>query len=302
MNRLFKITVVSLLTLAGLLIVAFVLLRCVFRDEATAMLLDRQKKERVELLRSAAAYAAEPGADYRFTYRQDTARAREISRYFRLDTLLQADAPTWERALTLARFVARNIPHANQSVYPERRNAIGLWEYTREVEPAFNCRLHSIMLHELMLASGITNRFVTCLPADSLDNDCHVVNLVWLPERKKWAMLDSDMRAWVSSPDGTPLSLGEMRERYIAGEQTEIHWLLESRGEEYRSYYDAYWAKNLYWFESWDTTTYDRENGTQTEGRIIALVPPGYSGFQQTATGVRTSDAERFWAAPDSAE
>ena len=73
MNRLFKIAVVSLLTLAGLLIVAFVLLRCVFRDEATAMLLDRQKKERVELLRSAAAYAAEPGADYRFTYRQDTA-------------------------------------------------------------------------------------------------------------------------------------------------------------------------------------------------------------------------------------
>ena len=114
MNRLFKIAVVSLLTLAGLLIVAFVLLRCVFKDEATAMLLDRQKKERVELLRSAAAYAAEPGADYRFTYRQDTARAREISRYFRLDTLLQADAPTWERALTLARFVARNIPHANQ--------------------------------------------------------------------------------------------------------------------------------------------------------------------------------------------
>lgn len=93
-----------------------------------------------------------------------------------------------------------------------------------------------------------------------------------------------------------------MRERYIAGEPTEIHWLLESRGEEYRSYYDAYWAKNLYWFESWDTTTYDRENGTQTEGRIIALVPPGYSGFQQTATGVRTSDAERFWAAPDSTE
>ncbi len=196
--------------------------------------------------------------------RPDTARAREISRYFRLDTLLQADAPTWERAPTLARFVARNIPHANQSVYPERRNAIGLWEYTREVEPAFNCRLHSIMLHELML--------------------------------------DSDMRAWVSSPDGTPLSLGEMRERCIAGEPTEIHWLLESRGEEYRSYYDAYWAKNLYWFESWDTTTYDRENGTQTDGRIIALVPPGYSGFQQTATGVRTSDAERFWAAPGSAE
>lgn len=101
-----------------------------------------------------------------------------------------------EQSYRTGTFVAKNIPHANQKIYPEKCNAIGLWEYTRTVEPAFNCRLHSILLHELLLSEGIVNRFVTCLPADSLDSDCHVVNQIWLPEIQKWAMLDSDMRAW----------------------------------------------------------------------------------------------------------
>lgn len=113
----------------------------------------------------------------------------KIREYFKLDTVLSSTMPTWDKAISLARFVAENIPHANQKINPKRCNAIDLWKYTRSIEPAFNCRLHSILLHELL-------HFVTCHPADSEDSDCHVVNLVWLPELQKWAMLDSDMNAW----------------------------------------------------------------------------------------------------------
>ena len=89
--------------------------------------------------------------------------------------------------------MASNIPHDNQEIEPEHRNAIDLWEYTKNVAPAFNCRLHSILTFELMLAAGLEARYVTCLPEDEDDNDCHVVNEVWLPELGKWAMIDSDM-------------------------------------------------------------------------------------------------------------
>lgn len=149
--------------------------------------------------------------------------------------------PTWDKAISLARFVAENIPHANQKINPKRRNAIDLWKYTRSIEPAFNCRLHSILLHELLLSEGIVNRFVTCHPADSEDSDCHVVNLVWLPELQKWAMLDSDMNAWAEDEKGTPLSLAEMRERYIDGREIVYHPLLNSDND--FVYYRAYWAK-----------------------------------------------------------
>ena len=258
-----------------------------------------EEKERIELLRNATPYASDT-AHYHFVYQQDTLQAQKIRAYFRLDTLLtDSSASTWDKALTLAKFVASNIPHANQTKYPEKRNAIDLWKYTREVEPAFNCRLHSILLHELMLSEGITNRFVTCLPADTLDSDCHVVNLVWLPEQNKWAMIDSDMQAWISNSEGTPLSLAEMRERYISGSPMQIHPLFDSLKEDFNyDYYRSYWAKNLYWFICWEETGYGKEDAMK--GRQITLAPAGFTDPDAGPSDIHTTDAERFWAAPDS--
>lgn len=125
--------------------------------------------------------------------------------------------------------------------------AIALCGYTRDVEPAFNCRLHSIMLHEMLLSLGIANRFVTCQPFEDTGTDCHVVNVVWLPELRKWAMIDSDMHAWATVPgiggtdDGIPLSLQEMRAMYVAGQPVEFHDLLREQRD--FAYYKAYWAR-----------------------------------------------------------
>lgn len=293
MKKTLKIAGIVLASLVVLLLVVFLLARFVFRDQVTDALNGVLKEQRAELLRNAAPYAADT-VQYRFSYRQDSLRAREIREYFRLDTLVNPAATTWDNTLALAQFVARNIPHANQKVYPEVCNATALWEYTRTVEPAFNCRLHSILLHELLLAEGITNRFATCLPADPEDSDCHVVNLVWLPERQKWAMIDSDMQAFITDPAGEILSLGEMRARYIGGEPMEVHWLLDEKDDEY---YAAYWAKNLYWFVCWEDTGYDKE--VEYEGRVVSLLPPGFDGFSLDESTVRTSDADRFWAAPE---
>lgn len=289
-----KIAGIALLSLAGLLLILFLLTRFVFRDCVAGYLDDLEKAERVELLRTAAPYKAASEADFHFTYEQDTLRAREIRNYFRLDTLVNPAAATWDNTLALARFVSCNIPHANQKVQPQKRNAIALWEYSRTIEPAFNCRLHAIMLHELLHASGIVSRFVTCLPADSLDNDCHVVNIVWLPERQKWAMIDSDMQAWIEGPDAGPLSLQEMRGRTVAETSMEVHPLTENE------VYDgllSYWAKNLYWFECWEETGYGKE--PDGKGRSVVLLPPGFEGFGLDESTVRTSDDARFWAAPD---
>lgn len=299
MGKALKIIGWIILSLIVLLVAAWLLARFVFRDQVATYLSGVQNDTYIELLRKAEPYRADK-ASFRFEYIQDTARRRLTREYFRLDTIDNPTAETWDRALALAHFVARNIPHANQSVQPERRNAIDLWEYTRNVEPAFNCRLHSIMLHELLLACDITNRYVTCLPADSLDQDCHVVNIVWLPEHKKWAMVDSDMRAYVTDSDGTPLSLSQMRERYINGAAMEIHPLLNEGQPFDYTYYRTYWSKNLYWFECAEQTSYDIETAPwDKRGRVVVLRPEGFTPFHTPPHSVHTQDAERFWAAPD---
>ena len=298
MKKTLKIIGYTLVGLILIFITAALLIRFVFKEQMIAYTSKLEETERIELLRNATPYASDT-AHYHFVYQQDTLQAQKIRAYFRLDTLLtDSAANTWDKALTLAKFVAKNIPHANQTKYPEKRNAIDLWKYTREVEPAFNCRLHSILLHELMLSEGIINRFVTCLPADTLDSDCHVVNLVWLPERNKWAMIDSDMQAWISNSEGTPLSLAEMRERYISGSPMRINPLFDSIKEDFNyDYYRSYWAKNLYWFICWEETGYGKEDAMK--GRQITLAPAGFTDPDTGPSDVHTTDAERFWAAPD---
>lgn len=63
------------------------------------------------------------------------------------------------------------------------------------------------------------DRITTCLPRDTADTRCHVVNQVWLPELGKWAMIDSDARYWVSAcGDSIPLDVLEIRGALSIGE------------------------------------------------------------------------------------
>ena len=122
---------------------------------------------------------------------------------------------------------------------------------------------------------------------------------MWLPELQKWAMLDSDMNAWAEDEKGTPLSLAEMRERYIDGREIVYRPLLNSDND--FVYYRAYWAKNLYWFDTWETTGYGREDNNpayRNNNRHIVLVPSGFKGFELPDHSVLTTDTSRFWAAP----
>ena len=111
-------------------------------------------------------------------------------------------------------------------------------------------------------------------------------------------MIDSDMQAWISNSEGTPLSLAEMRERYISGSPMRINPLFDSLKEDFNyDYYRSYWAKNLYWFICWEETGYDKE--TSPSGQEVVLVPPGFKGFKYRGGSIFTSDDKRFWAAPD---
>lgn len=226
-------------------------------------------------------------------------RAAEIRDYFQLDTLYADTASMWEKTLAIAKFVATNIPHANQKQQPEHKNAIYLWEYTKTVEPAFNCRLHSIMLFEMLTSVGIEATYVTCMPKDCHDSDCHVVNQVWLPEQRKWVMIDSDMGGcYATDSVGNLLSLQEMREYYINDKTILYHPQFgEPVGKDFW-YYD-YMAKNTYWFSCWETIHFDQEPSEGKDvGRYIHLVPEGYKPFNTNWGDIKTSDDEQFWAAP----
>ena len=269
------------------LIAAFVL-ACV--SCASMDYVEKDFSKNVELLKSCEPYASgtEP---FTKEYLVDEVHARELREYFKqnagfdLDALAASEKSTWEKALELAVFVANNIPHDNQKEMLQDRNAITLWEYSRRVPTGFNCRWHATILSELLLSIGIRNSFVTCLPYDETDNDCHVVNIVWLPELEKWAMIDCDMTEYVTGEGGVPLSLQEMRE-YIQNDKAftvnvlpgfEDCWVAKPSGIKYMN---AYWAKNLYEFALYKVYAFDLEyardaDGTRTYYKNYIYLAPG---------------------------
>ena len=254
--------------------------------------------EMIRKLQACAPYTEEP-----FPYKSldlvDPARSEEIRGYFMrnaqldLDRIAASGLSTWEKALEISRFVSVHIPHDNQKEPMQELNAITLWEYAQRVPTGFNCRWHAILLSELLLSVDIKNRFVTCFPEDENDQDCHVVNLVWLPELDKWAMIDSDQQEYVTDPDGIPLSLEEMRAELIAGRRLNIH---RNSGPDGVEFMQGYWAKNLYWFNIHLTYGYNLE-GRINIPDVVTLIPPGfhipekYSSFSSNVT----TNAAAFW-------
>ena len=254
----------------------------------------------LDSLRTAGPYAQDTTA---FSIRiiQDTVRAKEIRDHFQLDTLFAPDADTWAKALAIGRFVASNIPHGEPKGWPEEVDAIGLWEYTRDVSPSFNCRLHAIMTFELLLAAGLDAKYITCMPADPDDNDCHVVDEVWLPELGKWAMIDTDFGGhYFSDLKGTPLSLKEMREHYVSGEKMMYHPAFE-KGKTKRNWYYAYMAKNASWYSCWGELSFYQEDYDHEDvirAHYFNLFPSGVNASSNDDLNIITTDADRFWAPP----
>ena len=182
----------------------------------------------------------------------------DYTSYFRLDTVVQEGMSTWEKSLAIGRWVSSHIPHANQKARPAAKDAITLWEFIQHEEPAFNCRYHSFFAMQLLRSVGVEARVLTCLPKDDNDPDCHVVNIVYLPEYQKWAMLDTDQSMYATDAEGIPLAPWEMRE-YYAQDKTFTLWYNYESPDQGMDYYRSYMAKNTYAFAS-PTSIEDNEN------------------------------------------
>lgn len=296
MKKVLKYIAYVFLGFVALLVIAALLIRFVFRDEAADFAKEMLGQEYTETLQSAQPYHSDT-TSYSLELIAPLDKSREIRDYFRLDSLTQGSGSTWEKVLRIAR-IAASVKHDNPNPSPTKYNAIDLWKWAERHPSGFNCRTHSIMLHEMLLSVGIANRVITCSPKDTTDRDCHVVNSVWLPESKKWVMIDSDKHAYAMGEDGNLLSLKEMRVKVIKGESIVFESFLEEPIKERNLRY--YWAKNLYYFDALEKQTFDVETRSDRIYRKIYLVPElsGYPKSYRPQYDVLTTDVDRFWKEP----
>ena len=219
------------------------------------------------------------------------------------------------KVINLLYWVHNLVPHDGSHPNPVVKNALSMITQCKRENRGLNCRGLATVLNECYLSMGIKSRFVTCLPKDSLhvDNDCHVINMVYINSLNKWIWIDPTFCAYVMDDKGQLLSIAEVRERIVDNKpliiNPDANWN-HKESEPIDAYLYHYMAKNLYRLECGTVSGYDEE--TTTPGKILSyidLLPLDYFKQKPDKTedhnpaGVSyvtytTNNPDAFWAAP----
>lgn len=233
---------------------------------------------------------------------------------FKLDSIV-GEGNEVSKILNLLHWVHNLIPHDGNQENLSVKNALSMIAECKKGNRGLNCRGLATVLNECYLSLGIPSRFVTCMPKDSVYDDCHVINMVYSRDLKKWLWIDPTNDAYVMNEKGDLLSIEEVRNRIIHNKpiilNPETNWNHKvSKTKE--DYLYQYMAKNLYRMECPLESKYDYEtwqNGkTLTYVELLSL--NAYKQLPQKTTytnskigttfiNYKTNNPNLFWTSPE---
>ena len=265
-----------------------------------ALLAQVKDRQPLNVLKKSAPYAKD---DAKVEFRYQPKRSNNLCKvrdYFKLDSVA-AQGDELSKIINLLHFAHDNIRHDGGNQAFAELDAIDLYNYYKTTGKGVNCRQLAISLCEMYLSMGIPARYVTCMPADSLDYECHVINTVWSSQLQKWLYIDPTMDAWVTDENGTMLSIAEVRERLINDQPLVLcetaNWNHES--QQTKEYYlETYMAKNLYYFVCKKLNRFNPESLYRNNDPAddVRLIPVGFVNNNWKCD--TTTDPEVFWAKP----
>jgi len=95
------------------------------------------------------------------------------------------------------------------------QNAINIINVAGAEKKPVSCRMKATILNEAYLSLAYQSRLITCLPKTDDITGVHVVNMVYVPQSKKWIYMDPSFKAYFTDEKGNVLSFQEIRKRMI---------------------------------------------------------------------------------------
>ncbi|MDR0507799.1 MAG: hypothetical protein LBH32_13430 [Dysgonamonadaceae bacterium] len=223
-----------------------------------------------------------------------------VRKHFNLDSVA-GNGDEISKIKKLMYFVHNSITHdGNNQATGVSRNSIDLFKYVSETGNGINCRMMAIALNEFYLSMGFYSRFVTCLPQDSTDTDCHVINSVYSKTLNKWIMIDPTFAAYITDENENLLSISEVKMRLINDMPLKLNedanW--NHKTKQTADYYlKTYMAKNLYWLSCITESCFAVEDNSSYR-KYVYLCPTGFTGFKHYTNYYITNNSDYFWQNP----
>lgn len=276
----------------------------------------KHQPSRLDILKGAEKYnTADTRFIPKFEYQaEDNPNLQRIRKDLKLDSVA-GKGNELSKIFNLMHWVHNLVKHDGSSNNPTLKNAIDLIKVCKTENRGVNCRMLATILNECYLSMGIKSRYITCMPKETQFDDCHVINMVYSSELKKWIWMDPTFDAYVMDEKGNLLGIQEVRERLVKGQplvlNADANWNRESLQTK-EDYLENYMAKNLYRLQTPVVSEYDSE--TWKKGKTITyveLLP--LDGIVQTPqkdehinaekgvkfTYYKTNNPNLFWSKPE---
>jgi len=229
-------------------------------------------------------------------------RLQSVKKLFNLDSIA-GHGDEISKIINLMTWVHNSIKHDGNNYALCEFDAIDFYNYHKATGKGINCRGLAITLNECYLAMGFKSRFITCLPKDETDYDCHVITSIYSSSLKKWLWMDPTFNAYVKDENGNLLSIEEVRDRLIGGKplvlNKDANWN-NLNPETKEHYIDNYMAKNLYWLQCPANSYFNVESRYRnSKETYVSLRPLGYQRSDSKVKEVITHDPAYFWQSPE---
>ena len=260
----------------------------------------REKSDYISILRQTGKYQHDERTDLpNFSYEKATSNnLRSVREFFKLDSIAgQGDEIS--KIINLMTWIHDNIRHNGSNFALCEFTSIDLHNYDKSTGKGINCRQLAIALNEMYLAMGFKSRYVTCLPKNVKDQECHVINSVYSQTLNKWLWMDPSFNAYIKDENGNLLSIEEVREHLIDDRplvlNEDANWNNQIKQTK-EQYLDGYMAKNLYWFQCAANSCFNPESRYRdTDQTYISLYPLGHERSAMNRKEVITHDELYFW-------
>ena len=258
---------------------------------------------KLEILKQAGGYvkADTAGLPHFYYETPKNARLRDVKTYFKLDSIA-GNGNEISKILNIMYWIHNNVAHDGSNYALAEFDAIDLYHYHKATNKGLNCRHLAISLNEMYLSMGFKSRYVTCLPKDENDQDCHVICSVWVDSLQKWIWIDPTFAAYIKDENGSFLGIEEVRERLIDGRplmlNEDANWNNKNKQTK-EGYLMNYMAKNLYWLQVPVNSQFNPESRYRNNvNKYVSLLPIGYAHSNMKDIGTVTYDPGYFWQKP----
>lgn len=280
----------------------------------TALQAIREHWDFAYILRSSGAYNEKVDDSFpKITYQNaDAAALVEFKNKFKLDSVA-GNGDELSKIKSLLLWVHNVVKYDGSSDNPLNKNGADLIEICKKENRGVNCRMMATILKDVYLAEGFQARAVTCMPKDSADVDCHVIDVVWSKTLNKWVWMDAAMYAYITDKHGNLQSIQEVRDKlyHDQGDQLVLNDDANMNNENKNSqswYLGYYMPKNLYWLQCTASNEWDLETVKTGKPKVtyISLYPEGFKSTKNqnaiadvAKSKYATNNADAFWQKPN---